>query len=176
LQEARAALEEALELHRQAGDSLATGRALTALSLLLGTLGDAAALATISEAVALLEAQPPGRELVAAYGREDVLIQVADRLSRCLRDGDTAARFGGDEFAVVLEPATESDATRVADRIDEALQSIAMPNGLPPVTASIGIAISSNRAIDGGAMVHLADLAMYRAKSTHRRRAVSLQK
>lgn len=107
---------------------------------------------------------------------DDVLIQVADRLSRCLRDGDTAARFGGDEFAVVLEPATESDATRVADRIDEALQSIAMPDGLPPVTASIGIAISSNRAIDGGAMVHLADLAMYRAKSTHRRRAVSLQK
>ena len=67
LQEARAALEEALELHGQAGDSLATGRALTALATMLGRLGDAAELATIDEAVALLEAQPPGRELVAAH-------------------------------------------------------------------------------------------------------------
>jgi diguanylate cyclase (GGDEF)-like protein len=105
---------------------------------------------------------------------DDVLIQVADRLTQCLRDGDTAARLGGDEFAIVLERATELEATQVASRIQEALQSITVSRQLPPVSASIGIAISSGHAADIEALVRQADLAMYRAKRTRQQRPAVL--
>jgi class 3 adenylate cyclase/tetratricopeptide (TPR) repeat protein len=67
LQEARAALEEALALHREQPEQLAAGRALTALSDVLRRLGDPQGHDAIVEALTLLEAQPPGPELVAAY-------------------------------------------------------------------------------------------------------------
>ncbi|HVS10358.1 MAG TPA: adenylate/guanylate cyclase domain-containing protein [Planctomycetota bacterium] len=68
LREARAALEEAIVLYREQGDSVAAGRALTALPIVLANLGDPHREAPLTEAIALLEAQPPGPELVAAYG------------------------------------------------------------------------------------------------------------
>ena len=67
LEEARAAVEEALTLDREQGESIAAGRALTELNTLLRQLGDPRAEPAIIEAIALLEAEPPGRELVAAY-------------------------------------------------------------------------------------------------------------
>lgn len=67
LHEARAALEEALVRYRQQGEPLAAGRVLTALSNLLGRLGDARSEEAAVEALALLEAQPPGPELVNAH-------------------------------------------------------------------------------------------------------------
>jgi tetratricopeptide (TPR) repeat protein len=66
-QEAKAALEEALALHPERQDSLPTGRALTALATVLGVVGDPRQEDTIAEALALLETQRPGPELVAAY-------------------------------------------------------------------------------------------------------------
>src|SRR5208283_1830846 len=49
---------------------------------------------------------------------DSLLIAVADRLRECLRDGDTAARFGGDEFAVLLEETSgPEEACEVAERI-----------------------------------------------------------
>ena len=67
LEEARTAVEEALILDRERGESIAAGRALTELNTLLRPLGDPRAEAAITEAIALLEAESPGRELVAAY-------------------------------------------------------------------------------------------------------------
>ena len=67
LREAKAALEEAIALYRERGDSVATGRSLTALALHLAGLGDPHRQQPLTEAIALLEAQPPGPELVAAY-------------------------------------------------------------------------------------------------------------
>ena len=69
LKETRDALEEALAFHREQGESVAAGRVLTALSLVLLTLGDPHANQAIAEALALLEAQAPGPELVDAYAR-----------------------------------------------------------------------------------------------------------
>ena len=66
-QEARAALEEALALHRAQGENLAAGRALSALSSVLWRLGDPRQEEVVLDALGLLEAEPPGRELVAAY-------------------------------------------------------------------------------------------------------------
>jgi class 3 adenylate cyclase/tetratricopeptide (TPR) repeat protein len=67
LRETRAALEEALALYRQQDASVAAGRVLTALAAVLGRLADRRQEETLAEALALLEAQPPGPELVAAY-------------------------------------------------------------------------------------------------------------
>ena len=68
LREAKAALEEAIELYRERGDSIAAGRTLAALMPVLSNLGDPQREQPLAEAIALLEAQPPGPELVAAYG------------------------------------------------------------------------------------------------------------
>jgi tetratricopeptide (TPR) repeat protein len=67
LQETRAALEEALALYREQHASVAAGRVLTALSKVLQRLGDPGREEALAEGLALLEAQPPGPELVAAY-------------------------------------------------------------------------------------------------------------
>jgi predicted ATPase/class 3 adenylate cyclase len=69
LEEARAALEEALALRRTQDDNLATARVLTAQALVLQRLGNPRRQESIDEAIALLEGEPPGPELIAAYGR-----------------------------------------------------------------------------------------------------------
>jgi class 3 adenylate cyclase len=68
LRDAKAAFEEAIALYREQGDSIAAGTALTVLSIVRASLGDPHRQESLKEAVALLEAQPPGPELVAAYG------------------------------------------------------------------------------------------------------------
>ena len=77
LREARDALEQALAHHRDQGNDLASGRTLTQLSLVLGRLGDPRREETLIEALHLLEAQPPGPELVAAYARLATLRSLA---------------------------------------------------------------------------------------------------
>jgi class 3 adenylate cyclase/tetratricopeptide (TPR) repeat protein len=67
LKEAKEALEEALYLYREQGERVAAGGVLTALANVLRVLGDPRREEAIREARALLEAEPPGRELVAAY-------------------------------------------------------------------------------------------------------------
>ena len=67
-QETRAALEEAITLYTDRGESVAAGRALTQLLIVLSSLGDPRRNSAIAEAIALLEAEQPGPELVAAYG------------------------------------------------------------------------------------------------------------
>jgi tetratricopeptide (TPR) repeat protein len=88
LREAKAALEEAIALYREQGDGVAAGRSLTALTLVLATLGDPQRQRPLTEAIALLEAQPPGPELVAAYA---MLASVHVVFFSDYREGITAA-------------------------------------------------------------------------------------
>jgi tetratricopeptide (TPR) repeat protein len=67
LQEARVSLEEAVALHRTRGDKLAVGRVLTALSNVLWRIGDLKQVEMLADALAVLETEPPGPELVVAY-------------------------------------------------------------------------------------------------------------
>jgi diguanylate cyclase (GGDEF)-like protein len=95
---------------------------------------------------------------------DELLRTVAERLSGSLRSGDTAARFGGDEFAILLEAlADELEAQVVADRILEAVREPLELGGEPlRVTASIGIATARDGDADP---LRDADLAMYTAKA-----------
>jgi diguanylate cyclase (GGDEF)-like protein/PAS domain S-box-containing protein len=96
-----------------------------------------------------------------------VLVNVALRLTEAARAADTAARFGGDEFAVLLEDLdSPQDAADVAERIVAALGEPMEVDGKTLVIgASLGISVSEQGAvIDAEALIRNADAAMYIAK------------
>jgi diguanylate cyclase (GGDEF)-like protein len=97
---------------------------------------------------------------------DSLLIAVADRLRGCLRAFDTAARVGGDEFAVLLEDVQDmGEALTRARRVSAALHDPFVLQGHEvAMHASIGIAVADNNEMTGEELVRRADVAMYRAK------------
>jgi diguanylate cyclase (GGDEF)-like protein len=103
---------------------------------------------------------------------DHVLDVVAHRLAGALRPGDTAARFGGDEFIILCEGLPDEDA--VGDVADRLLEAVAQPVELAAgtetvVTASVGIAIASG-GDQAERLVRDADAALHRAKEEGRHR------
>lgn len=97
-----------------------------------------------------------------------LLVQVGERLAPCLRPGDTLARYGGDEFTVLVEDSGTGEAAAVANRILEALSRPFSLGGREVfVSASIGISVTSATRPDSDPLRE-ADLAMYRAKDRGR--------
>jgi diguanylate cyclase (GGDEF)-like protein/PAS domain S-box-containing protein len=96
-----------------------------------------------------------------------LLVKVGERLRRCLRPEDTLARFGGDEFAMLLENVqSPKDAVRIAERIIEELRHPFILEGRELVLrASVGIALGQDRTKGSEDLLKEADTAMYRAKA-----------
>jgi diguanylate cyclase (GGDEF)-like protein len=97
---------------------------------------------------------------------DDVLREVARRLSQCVRDGDYVVRFGGDEFVVLIERIADSrDIQPVVERIHRALgEPIAVPEGAFQLSVSIGTAEASPDHTSPEDMLAAADRDMYASK------------
>jgi len=96
---------------------------------------------------------------------DELLSQVAARLSASVRATDTVARLGGDEFALLLPGADAAAALAVATGVGTALDAPFTVAGQPlHVDASIGIALYPDHGLDGPALLRQADVAMYVAK------------
>jgi predicted signal transduction protein with EAL and GGDEF domain len=93
-------------------------------------------------------------------------VQVAERLKDVLRASDTPARFGGDEFAILLEETADpEDTIRGAERIVAVFKKRFVVAGREvSMSASIGVAVTASRDIKAEDLVGQADVAMYRAK------------
>jgi diguanylate cyclase (GGDEF)-like protein/PAS domain S-box-containing protein len=101
---------------------------------------------------------------------DTVLIELARRLRRCVRAADTVARFGGDEFAVLLEEIHSPE--QAAATVERILAELGAPltvegHGMA-VTASIGLAVGSSTSRNADELLRRADKAMYRAKRARR--------
>jgi diguanylate cyclase (GGDEF)-like protein/PAS domain S-box-containing protein len=111
------------------------------------------------------------------YGHDvgdDLLVQVSQRMQFCLRETDTLARIGGDEFTVLLDPVEDlSEAMLVAERIISVIQPVfKLEHHEVHVNASIGVVIEED-GITTDDLVHRADVAMYQAKRSGKGKVVA---
>lgn len=109
------------------------------------------------------------KEVNDAYGHRTgdmILKEIAGIIHKNIREVDTAARWGGEEFAVLIPNTTKEDAFQPANRILKTVSKHSFPDiGGRHVTVSIGIADIMDPAITNEEkLVHAADLAMYAAK------------
>jgi diguanylate cyclase (GGDEF)-like protein len=104
---------------------------------------------------------------------DELLVEVAKRISSALRAGDVAARLGGDEFVVLVDNVENRlDAVTVADRLHGVLRGAFTIAGREVrVTASIGISQTGNPGADPVTLLSEADVALYQAKSLGKARS-----
>ncbi len=101
---------------------------------------------------------------------DELLCQVAERITRCIRQGDTVARLGGDEFTVIAEGLEDPDkAAVIAENLIQAVtEPVTLRGQQVYVSASIGIALYPTDANNVDGLLRAADTAMYRAKEEGR--------
>src|SRR6266436_1510970 len=116
-----------------------------------------------------------------SFGHElgdQLLQQIGRRLESCLREGDTLARHGGDEFTMWLDDVRGSaDAVRVADRVHEVMREpFELQGQQVHSSASIGVAVGSAQYQKAEDVLRDADVAMYRAKALGKARTAVFQR
>src|SRR2546430_6519658 len=106
---------------------------------------------------------------------DEVIREVAGRLSACLRASDLICRYGGEEFAALLPDTAWSDAYRVAERLHATVagQPVTTEAGNLAVTVSVGVAAPPELDGDLAAMLNPADGALYQAQRAGRHRVAA---
>jgi diguanylate cyclase (GGDEF)-like protein/putative nucleotidyltransferase with HDIG domain len=119
------------------------------------------------------------RDINNTYGHlagDAVLAGVAKIFREQLREYDVPARFGGEEFSILLPETRVAEALEIAERIRRAVAAsefeVATSSEPVRVTVSMGVACHPRDGSDANALVHQADLAVYRAKLQGRNRVV----
>jgi len=97
---------------------------------------------------------------------DELLILVARRLETCIRQTDMVARFGGDEFAILVDAIQDaSDVVRIAEKVQQVISApFKLATHEAITTASIGVALSTSIYAEAEDIIRDADTAMYRAK------------
>ncbi|HEX3391167.1 MAG TPA: EAL domain-containing protein [Solirubrobacteraceae bacterium] len=97
---------------------------------------------------------------------DHILISVSQRLAEMMRDSDTIARMGGDEFVILAEDLnSDGEALTVAERVLHALQApFVVGSTEVSMLASVGVSVSHDPETDPETLLREADVAMYRAK------------
>lgn len=104
---------------------------------------------------------------------DEVLRQTARHMAGTTRQTDRVARFGGEEFVLLLPDTSAEQARHLAEKLREGLAHARVPALGMPVTASLGVAtVSGTESVTLDAMLHEADLALYEAKRSGRNRTV----
>jgi diguanylate cyclase (GGDEF)-like protein len=104
---------------------------------------------------------------------DELLVEASARLRACVREEDTVARMGGDEFVILMELTTEAEAVLTAERIEQQFRRPFRIGGSDFVTTvSIGIALGGASHEQPDILLRNADVAMYRAKAGGRGRHV----
>ncbi|MDX3773585.1 GGDEF domain-containing protein [Chromatiaceae bacterium AAb-1] len=109
--------------------------------------------------------KPVNDQLGHAIG-DQVLLQVAERLTAAIRDSDTLSRYGGDEFLLLLSEVTHrDDVCIISDKINRILAApYQIGTHSLDLSASIGMAVFPQDGTDVASLINHADAAMYRAK------------
>jgi diguanylate cyclase (GGDEF)-like protein len=115
------------------------------------------------------------KQVVDFYGHligSQTLAYLGKRMARLLRPGDVAARFGGDEFAVILPDSGIEAGAAMAEALRATVESSALIDGtsidISGVTASVGVAAFPDHAAEANALLRAADQAMYQVKRTRK--------
>jgi diguanylate cyclase (GGDEF)-like protein len=98
-----------------------------------------------------------------------LLMQVSMAITRSIRSVDTAARIGGDEFAVLAPHQDAGHGAQLGDRLAAAVEGEVAPPDVPAVSISIGVVSCPEHGDDPEALMDIADRAMYKAKAAGER-------
>lgn len=103
---------------------------------------------------------------------DELLVEVARRLQRCVREQDTAARFGGDEFVLLVNDLAErEDLRRVAEEVVAVSgQPFSLGGQSCRISCSVGVAVFPDDASEGDGLLECADAALYRSKRSGKNR------
>jgi diguanylate cyclase (GGDEF)-like protein len=105
---------------------------------------------------------------------DHVLREVAQAIAAAVREDDVPARFGGEEFAVLLRNPTPEVATEIGERVRAAVAGLDLRKlGVPAVSVSVGVAVAEEPDEPLDAVIDAADRALYRAKRAGRDRVVA---
>ena len=123
------------------------------------------------------------RNINNTYGHlagDEVLIGIADILKRSVREYDVVARFGGEEFSILMPETTLAYASERAESIRKAVEEaeFIIPTSVTPIKATLSLGVASRESFrqSGKDIIHNADTALYHSKLKGRNRAFAYTK